>query len=153
MNGTVQGWCHLQSFSKPAATKSRPGQNRFGSCLEVSPCPPQQLPVVGGRASARCQEDVRDRARFVCRLARACLLEETAETCRGLTRDLSGAAGPSVQPGPLRPCPKSWAQFWAPSKATGVARSWQDQPQSHLGTLTSLAPSFQVMGRKRTQDI
>lgn len=40
-----------------------------------------------------------------------------------------------------------------PSKATEVARSRQDHPQSHLGTLTFLTPTFQVTGNKRTQDI
>lgn len=32
------------------------------------------------------------------------------------------------------------ALLLAPSKATEVAHSWQDHPQSHLGTLTFLTP-------------
>ena len=40
-----------------------------------------------------------------------------------------------------------------PSKGTEVAHSWEDDQQSHLGTLTFLTPTFQVMGNERTQDI
>lgn len=36
----------------------------------------------------------------------------------------------------------------APSETTEVAHSQQDHPQSHLGTLTFLTPTFQVMGNK-----